>query len=413
MTAMSHLKIGLLVFMILPVLVLAAGCATDPDFNQQVKTFTKPYRFDLVTWELKTLAGEAGELFTRHDGNSANGTAEVIRYFNNVTRIKSLEATVSAISAGNGSGDTDRVQEEIDALRQENTELTDDVNRTLGRQVRETLSQQGIYNPVYRYTRLKIGFPPINFYLADPPHLLVISPRDRIESLKEIMVLPEMSVEDMEKLEGEVDSLGVSSLVVGLGGLSTYPSYVLPEADPRFTIDTIVHEWVHQYLAFTPLGFRYILDQTGIHADYDIATINETVANIIGKEIGGIIYEKYFPPEPEESQPPEASETGFDFNKEMREIRKAVDGYLTEGKIEQAEEFMEQKRQYLEENGYYIRKLNQAYFAFYGTYADSPTSISPIGTELKKLREQSASLKDFLDSVSVMTSHQDLAESVK
>jgi hypothetical protein len=410
---MSHLKISLLVFMILPVLLLAAGCSGNDDFNRQVKAFTRPYGFDLATWELKTLAGEAGELFTGHDGNSANGTAEVIKYFDNVTRLKSLAAFMSAISAGNESGDTARLQEEIDELRQENMELADDVNRTLGTQIRETLSQQGIYNPVYQYTRLKIGFPPINFYLADPPHLLVISPRDRIESLKEVFLLPEMSVEDMERLEGEVDSLGVSSLVVGLGGLSTYPSYVLPEAGPRFTIDTIVHEWVHQYLAFTPLGFRCILDQTGIHADYDIATINETVANIIGKEIGGIIYEKYFPPEPEESQPPEAGETGFDFNKEMREIRKAVDNYLAEGKIEPAEEFMEQKRQYLEENGYYIRKLNQAYFAFYGTYADSPTSISPIGAELKKLREQSASLKDFLDTVSVITSPQDLAKSVK
>jgi hypothetical protein len=57
---------------------------------------------------------------------------------------------------------------------------------------------------------------------------------------------------------------------------------------------------------------------------------------------------------------------------------------------------MEQKRQYLDTRGYHIRKLNQAYFAFHGTYADRPTSISPIGRELKKLRNQSASLKDFL-----------------
>jgi len=97
----------------------------------------------------------------------------------------------------------------------------------------------------------------------------------------------------------------------------------------------------------------------------------------------------------------------------MRSIRRAVDNYLAQGEIEQAEEFMEQKRQYLASKGYYIRKLNQAYFAFYGTYADSPTSISPIGLELKKLRSQSASLKEFLDKVTAMTSRQDLIESIR
>jgi len=78
-----------------------------------------------------------------------------------------------------------------------------------------------------------------------------------------------------------------------------------------------------------------------------------------------------------------------------------------------AEEFMEEKRQFLASKDYYIRKLNQAYFAFHGTYADRPTSISPIGQELKQLRNQSTSLKDFLDTVTVMTSRQDLINRLK
>lgn len=102
-----------------------------------------------------------------------------------------------------------------------------------------------------------------------------------------------------------------------------------------------------------------------------------------------------------------------EFNREMREIRRVVDEYLARGEIEQAEKFMEQKRQYLASMGYHIRKLNQAYFAFHGTYADSPTSISPIGVELSQLRKQSASLKDFLDAVAAMTSRQELKESIK
>jgi hypothetical protein len=92
----------------------------------------------------------------------------------------------------------------------------------------------------------------------------------------------------------------------------------------------------------------------------------------------------------------------------MREIRIAVDDFLARGEIELAEQYMEQKRQYLASQGYHIRKLNQAYFAWHGTYADEPTSISPIGAELRELRDNSVSLKDFLDTVSHLTSRQDL-----
>ena len=73
---------------------------------------------------------------------------------------------------------------------------------------------------------------------------------------------------------------------------------------------------------------------------------------------------------------------------------------------------MEEKRQYLASQGYYIRKLNQAYFAFYGAYSDKPAFISPIGLELKELRNRSASLKDFLNTVATMKSRQDLRNSL-
>jgi hypothetical protein len=141
--------------------------------------------------------------------------------------------------------------------------------------------------------------------------------------------------------------------------------------------------------------------------------MNETVAGMFSQEIGEIIYQKYYATPAANTTAPEAAEKGFDFNKEMREIRQAVDSYLARGEIETAEAFMAQQRQYLAANGYYIRKLNQSYFAFYGTYADSPTSISPIGAELSKLRSESASLKEFLARASVMTSRRDLAESVR
>ena len=147
--------------------------------------------------------------------------------------------------------------------------------------------------------------------------------------------------------------------------------------------------------------------------NYEIAILNETVASMVSKEIGSMVAESYYPaPKSDESEQPE-KKSGFDFDREMREIRKSVDVYLEKGEIKQAEAFMEERRQYLAAKGYQIRKLNQAYFAFYGTYADRPSSINPIGDELKQLRSQSASLKEFLDTVSSITSREELQARIK
>jgi hypothetical protein len=181
--------------------------------------------------------------------------------------------------------------------------------------------------------------------------------------------------------------------------------------DLRSTINAATEEWLHQYLAFRPLGFRYVLDVTGLIRNYDIACMNETLAGMVSKEIGDLVYDRYYSELlPGDSQPEitEVQQNEFDFNWEMRQVRIQVDSLLSMGKVDEAEYYMNEKRDFLESQGYYIRKLNQAYFAFYGTYADSPTSIDPIGTEMKKLRHESTSLKEFLDRVSIMTSREAL-----
>ena len=285
------------------------------------------------------------------------------------------------------------------------------MERIIEKQIRDTLTEQGIFNPIIES---RFNFPPVNFKLEKLPYLLVISPRARIESIREIILKPDLTPEEIENIESRADELGISSLVVGLNGLgTTYPTLVNNEASLPSIIDTTAEEWLHQYLVFKPLGFLYLLDLTGLSRNYEIATMNETVAGIVSKEIGSIVYEEYYSKDENGANQKQVPEAESDFNREMREIRKTVDNYLTRGEIKQAEEFMEQKRKYLASTGYHIRKLNQAYFAFYGTYADSPTSVSPIGIELKKLRAQSSSLKDFLNTAALITSRQELRNSIK
>ena len=393
--------------------LLGAGCTVTKDFNQRLGQIVRPYRFHIAQWEASTLVKEAKQAICGRENVAGDELEEVKDYFDTVERIKALTSEIEAIKAGNKTGELAPLETELSELQRKRSSLVDVAERVIARQIREILVQQGIYHPADKYLRLKITFPPIDFKLERPPHFLVISPRDRIESMREIVLRQEVGVAEMEQIEGEVNKLGVSSIVVGLGGFGgAYPVFVTNEASLRFTVDSAAEEWLHQYLFFKPLGFRYVLDLIGAARNYEIATMNETVASMVSKEIGGMVVESYYPDlKGDEGEP--GKKSGFDFDREMREIRRAVDEYLTRGEIKQAEQFMEEKRQYLESKGYHIRKLNQAYFAFYGAYADSPTSISPIGDELKRLREQSASLKDFLARVSSMTNRKDLLESLK
>ena len=108
------------------------------------------------------------------------------------------------------------------------------------------------------------------------------------------------------------------------------------------------------------------------------------------------------------TEPP--AEGAFDFTAEMRETRLTAEGLLAEGKIEEAESYMEARRQFLDDNGYFIRKINQAFFAFHGSYATGAASVSPIGDQLEELVDGTASLEEFLKTVGRFGRVGDLAD---
>ncbi len=411
---MIRLKAGLIGTVCLLLSCLLVGsCAPSSGFDASLNEIVRPYRFDLFSWELQALSYELEDLVVGGGEAAADESPVVIDYFSVTEQFRALERQIEAVGDEIVPGDLALLKDELDALQKQKDALEDKAEKVLERQVKETLAQLGIFNPMDSYLGLEITFPPVNFALGQPPRLLVVSPRERIESIRGITLRQDITMEEIEGIEAAVDELGVSSLVVGLGGISTYPAFVSNDAGLRFAINTALEEWLHQYLFFKPLGFLYALDLIGIPQNYEIAVINETLASMVSKEIGDTLYQKYYSQYLEGNRQTEAAEPEFDFYREMRDIRIAVDDYMAQGEIEKAEAFMEQKRLFLASKGYYIRRLNQAYFAFYGTYADSPTSINPIGIELRALREQTASLSDFLNTVAVMTSRHDLIDSIE
>ena len=260
--------------------------------------------------------------------------------------------------------------------------------------------------------------PSVLYHVSPLPLALIISPRDQIQQEGNISLLPDLTVEQRDLLEEQVDSrLDVSSLIVPVGGIGAYPTMVMRTSDLQWMTEVVAHEWIHNFLTLRPLGIRY--DTTP-----ELRTMNETTASIAGKEIGLQVIETYYPEliatgstlpglVSDKIQPagPGSFRQPFDFREEMHETRVTTDQLLLEGKILDAEKYMEARRQIFWDNGYPLRKLNQAYFAFYGAYADvpgGPAGEDPVGPAVRKLRENSASLADFIYQISRMTSFDDL-----
>jgi hypothetical protein len=141
-------------------------------------------------------------------------------------------------------------------------------------------------------------------------------------------------------------------------------------------------------------------------------TLNETAATLASKEIGDRALQAMTGQTGSQEPAPSMADTpsAFDFNAEMRQTRLRVEELLAQGKIEEAEAYMEERRQVIVAHGYLIRKINQAFFAFHGTYATSPASISPIAGQLQQLRERSKSLGDFLRTVARFGSYQEFLD---
>ena len=71
-----------------------------------------------------------------------------------------------------------------------------------------------------------------------------------------------------------------------IGGLAAYPAMVRDDRSFDSLLDTASHEWVHHYLAFYPLGQQFGNGRDG-------TTLNETVADLAGREIANLIRQQH------------------------------------------------------------------------------------------------------------------------
>lgn len=359
--------------------------------------------FSILRWELQNAPTKWLQAARELVSGGASGAEEdqlVAAYFTLVDEAQVLEKQITA------AGPTDRaaLEERLAQLRRQQEALENRVERILEGRLTSVLADVGLASSLPIFTEIEVVWPPVDFDFGLPPRVLVVSPRDRVFLLDEELLVGNLTEAQVAALEASVAERGLSGLVEEIGGVATYPSNVSPERSYRSALVTIAHEWVHHYLFFKPLGFRYFLNP-------DLRTLNETLANIVGGELADLLEQHYpLPAAVPSDLPPSAASAGFDFRQVMHNLRLRVDQLLAQGRITEAEALMEGTRRYLAENGVFIRKINQAYFAFHGTYADTPASTSPIGPKMQEVRQRVPSLAEFVRLMASVTSEGELDE---
>ena len=404
-------------WIVLALVLTSASVLPEMGFDLGLAPLIAGQRFDWVGWEAGVLVNEADWRLRGWPipGDDATQRAEVPAYLRREQQVGELAGRLRSEVArlpGFRLASPDELparelpslaalERDLARLRHQREANAPQTERILAAQVGQVLAANGLGHG-------DLLGPPVTFRFVDPPTYLVISPRDEIRQYRGIYLLPHVPDAERARLEATIETrLDVSALVDDVGGIGSWPTMVINTTSPRGLLDIIAHEWTHTYLFLRPLGMHY-------GDNRDMTTINETVASIVGGEIADQTLARYYPElvpppvEPAESVPAASASTREDFNQAMRRIRLHVDELLKQGRVSEAETYMEAERQKLAAEGYALRRLNQAYFAFHGSYATSPASVDPIGPWLHRLRAQSGSLKAFVDRAAGMTSLDDL-----
>jgi len=396
----------LAVLLLIPVSIGGSSIAPADLRHGGMAAIVDPWAFNLLSWEVDALwqKARAVALQPAQGLSEEEATTLVQAYLARAQEIRQIESDISQLLSADrhATEEIQPLQARLEEVRSEQLATRSSVEQIIETQIAHELTKLG-------FDLFGRAFPPVQFTFVEPPRKLVVSPRDQISTEYSRMLDATMSLAAIEEIEATYrESYNSSAYITNIGGLGAFPTMVVDQAGLDWVLSTVAHEWAHNYLTLFPLGFNYMTSP-------DFITMNETVAEIVGNEVGAEALRTFYPalvPPTEETPllPPEGEVAigRFDFRQEMRETRLVVDQLLALGKVEDAEGYMEARRLYFVENGYPLRLLNQAYFAFHGSYGTSAASSSPIGPKMEALRAATPNLKTFLETVRSFTSTDDL-----
>lgn len=418
--------INRLVGVVMLVVVLSDGVQAPRTIRERVLMMMQDDLFDYVTWEIGAVWEKAGEqLFGVSPYlDRFEQRAVLERYLARLAEVQEIEAEIerrySDPSVPDPAFETTDLRAERDRLRRQIEDDEPLVEGIIEEQVSAVLADED-------FAWFGQTMPPVLMTFSEIPTALIVSPRDRIDVAANITLVP-MPIDERAALEARIDeTLDVSSYIASLSGLSMYPSLILEPRSGEFAdnlayaFEVTAHEWCHHYLLFFPLGLEY-----GSRAETRV--INETTATFFGREVAKRVMERFYPdlPGPVYSSflapplpaaaAPDARPTDpdapppFEFGQAMNDTRVRVDFLLWLGQVDAAEAYMQARQRLFVHRGYRVRKLNQAYFAFYGGYQGQPGAggQDPIGPAVEALAKLSPDLHEWLVTLRGITTRDEL-----
>ena len=365
-----------------------------------VETIAFKHLFSLFEWEVANFSKKwihaARNLVPGAKPSRDERLAIVNDYLNAARRANKERRRIEGAERGGGFMGSSAAaksaavsREYLNELLAEKRRLQPEAEEAVEAEVSAVLSEFGFQS------RFGLIWPPVDFRFAQPPTLLVVSPRNEISMVGGVFLDPEIEPFDRDAVEKRVvEELDYSAYVDDLAGLATFPNMVNDLYSTRTILRTVAHEWLHAYWFFHPFGRNYF-------ASEEMTTLNETAATLAGNELGDMAFARVGGDLSENARRYAAqSQADPNFTAFMRETRLETERLLADGMVDEAEEYMRKRQWDLRLSGYYVRKLNQAYFAFRGRYADSPASVSPIGERMRELRSYAADAGEFINWVS-------------
>jgi hypothetical protein len=404
-----NIVINLLIALIL--ILSIQGSVVDPTEElEQIRAYSRVYEFDYVTWTVSALARKLVQstLKVNQYLPQLEKRELILDYLNLRNEVSVLQAELANLLSD--PNQENRQQRESNLRTELN--LKDNLRIELAPFVEQVLQDQ--LNSALVELDLDFGgqmVPPVLYKSEPDSYALIVSPRNEIRQVANLMLVRGLTLDEIIRLEeGIENNLNLSALVVGIGGVGLYPSMIIETGNLDWLIHVVSHEWTHNYLTLRPLGMFY-------GTSPELTTINETIADLSADDIQRMTFELYYPehlpPDPDlqnegnsptqnnDAEPEPALDGIFDFRAEMHLTRLEVDRLLAMGNIDEAESYMESRRIFFWENGYLIRRLNQAYFAFHGSYAAQPGGAAgeegvDLGAELRQLKERTPSYREFM-----------------
>ena len=381
-------------------MALALFASSDDIHITPVERIAQAHIFSIAEWEVQNFAGKwlhwLGYMVPGAKPSRDERIAILDEYLQTVRAANKEErriegaAQLRSFRAGGASAKAAPVSDEfLNELLARERGLRPESEETVEAEIAAVFDEIGLGS------RFGIVWPPVDIRFGDLPALLVISPRGEMNMVGAVFLDPDIEPFERDDIERRVyDEVDYAAYVDDIAGLATFPNMVADRHTTRTVIRTAAHEWLHSYWFFHPFGRNYF-------ASVEMTTLNETAATLAGNEVGDIAFKRMGGDLSENARRYESeSKANPDFAAFMRETRIEAENLLEEGKVDEAEKYMRNRQWGLRLRGYYIRKLNQAYFAFRGRYADSAASVSPVGDQMRELRSYVGDVGEFIRVIS-------------